>query len=145
MRHANICAAYLILMRAEKVLLLMRKNTGYHDGEYSLIAGHVEQGESFTDTIVREAKEEADIEIDPLLLDVVHVMHRKSSDDKSERVDVYFQAKKWKGKIDNKEPKKCFELCWFQISHLPANTVPEVSIAISNSIRGLKYSEHGWD
>lgn len=144
MRHTNIIAAYLILMRAGRILLLKRKNTGYHDGEYSLIAGHVEKGESFTNTIVREAKEEANIDIDPSLLSVVHVMHRMSADDQSERVDVYFQAKKWKGKIKNLEPEKCSSLLWHDSTSLPDNTVPEVRIAISSTIRGVRYSELGW-
>jgi hypothetical protein len=37
-RHTNIPASYLILMKDNNVLLLRRFNTGYEDGNYSMIA-----------------------------------------------------------------------------------------------------------
>lgn len=40
--HSLVPAAYLLLWQDEKVLLLRRYNTSYQDGNYSLIAGHVE-------------------------------------------------------------------------------------------------------
>ena len=46
-RNTNIPAVYLVLIKDGKVLMLERKNTGYMDGWYSFIAGHVEKGESF--------------------------------------------------------------------------------------------------
>lgn len=60
-RHSNIPAAYLTLFRDNKVLLLRRCNTGYEDGNYSMVAGHVDQGETFTQAIIRESNEEAGI------------------------------------------------------------------------------------
>lgn len=143
-RNTNIVASFLVLQRGTKVLLLKRAHTGYHDGDYSLIAGHVEQGETFTDAIIREAKEEAGIVLSPTYLKVAHVMHRKSDFDLSERVDVYFLAKKWKGSVCNREPKKCSELRWFEISHLPLNTIASVKKAIEYIAAQVPYSEFGW-
>lgn len=37
---------YLILQKGDHVLLHLRKNTGYGDGYYGLISGHVEDHES---------------------------------------------------------------------------------------------------
>lgn len=145
MRNQNIIASFLILMRGNKVLLLKRFNTGYHDGDYSLIAGHVDKGETFTDAIIREAKEEAGIVIKPDYLKVVHVMHRKSDFDQSERVDVYFLAKKWEGEITNKEPNKCSELKWFEADKLPTNTIKAVRKAVTAVIGKIPYSEFGWN
>lgn len=54
-------AAYLILQRSNEILMLRRYNTGYEDGNYSFIAGHVEQDELVIETIIREAKEEAGV------------------------------------------------------------------------------------
>ncbi len=62
-RHTNIVAAYLVLQKDDQVLLLQRQNTGYEDGNYSVIAGHVEPGETFTQAIIREAREEANVVI----------------------------------------------------------------------------------
>ena len=56
-------AVHLLIIQGDDVLLLRRFNTGWADGYYSLVAGHVEHGETATQAIVREAKEEIDIEI----------------------------------------------------------------------------------
>lgn len=39
-------AAYLILIKKNKVLLLRRFNTGWEDGNYTLISGHLEGQEA---------------------------------------------------------------------------------------------------
>ena len=77
-RHQNVPASYLTLLKDNKVLLLKRFNTGYENGNYSMVAGHVDPGESFVQCIIREAKEEAGIQLDPEDLKVAHVMHRNS-------------------------------------------------------------------
>ena len=41
-RHTNIPASYLVLMKENKVLLLRRFNTGYQDGNYSMITWHLD-------------------------------------------------------------------------------------------------------
>ncbi|KKT86389.1 MAG: NUDIX hydrolase, partial [Microgenomates group bacterium GW2011_GWA1_Microgenomates_45_10] len=64
-RHRIIPASYVILQRENKILLQRRYNTGYEDGNYSFVSGHVEQGESYINAIIREAKEEAGVELKP--------------------------------------------------------------------------------
>ena len=56
-RHRIIGAAMLILRDGEHVLLSLRKNTGYRDGDYGLVSGHLEQGETFLQGAIREAHE----------------------------------------------------------------------------------------
>lgn len=144
MRHTNIIASFLILFKQNQVLLSKRHNTGYHDGDYSVIAGHVESGETFTQAIIREAKEEAGILLDSNTLYVAHTQHRKSDFDSSQRVDVYFVAPTWSGKIENCEPEKCSALKWFNLNQLPKNMVPCVKQAIININNKIQYSEYGW-
>lgn len=144
-RHMNIPASYLVLLNDEgKVLLLRRYNTGYKDGMYSLVAGHVDEGENFTQALVREVKEEAGIDVNPEEIDVAHVMHRKSDTDGSERVDVFFVAKKWNGEVDICEPGKCDELSWHSFDNLPENTIEYIRIALDGINRGKFFSEFGW-
>lgn len=141
-KNFNIPASYLILLKKDHVLLLRRFNTGYEDGNYSLIAGHVEKGESFTQCMIREAFEEASITVSPQDLKVAHCMHRKSSGE--ERVETFFIVDKWIGTIDNVEPDKCDALTWFPVDNLPSNTIAYIKQAINLSFNQIKYSEYGW-
>lgn len=144
-RHQNVPSSYLALMKENKVLLLRRFNTGYEDGKYSMVAGHVDQGETFTQCIIREAEEEAGILLQPDDLEVVHVMHRNShSAESNERVDVFFIARQWQGEPQNKEPNKCDDLSWFELDNLPDNIIPYIRQAIEGIKNSVYYSEHGW-
>ena len=144
-RHQNIPASYLALIKDNRVLLLKRFNTGYEDGNYSIIAGHVDVGETFTQCIIREAKEEAGISLRVKDLEVSHVMHRNSqTDEDNERVDVFFTAKKWDGKILNREPHKCDDLSWFNLNNLPSNTISHIKQVINCIKNKIHYSEYGW-
>lgn len=143
-RHTNIVASYLVLFRDGKILLSQRKNTGYRDGEHSVVAGHVEEGETFIQTIVREAKEEAGIVVRPKDLIVKHVQHCKSDSDASERVHIFFVTEVWKGEVLNMEPDKCGGLMWADPYHLPKKMVPHTRLAIECIMKEVFYSEQGW-
>src|SRR6185369_159344 len=70
-----IPAVHLFLFKEKKVLLARRFNTGFEDGNYSVPAGHVDGNEPMTAAMIREAKEEVGIEIQPENLQFAHVMH----------------------------------------------------------------------
>lgn len=143
--HQNIPASYLTLFKDNKILLLRRFNTGYEDGNYSMVAGHVDPGETFTQCIIREAEEEAGILLTPEDLQVVHIMHRNSgTPENNERIDVFFIAKKWGGSIENKESHKSDDLSWFDLDDIPKNTIPYIKQAINKIKDKIHYSEHGW-
>lgn len=141
-RCTNIPASYLIPIKEGKILLLRRQNTGFRDGEYSFIAGHVEKGESFTSAVIREAKEEAGITVREENLKTAHVMHRMSDD--SVRVDVFFTVENWEGEITNREPEKCSDLSWFPMDSLPENTIPYIRNVVNYIQEECYYSEEGW-
>jgi 8-oxo-dGTP diphosphatase len=93
--------------------------------------------------MIREAKEEAGIDLKAEDLNVVHVMHRKCPNE--ERIDLFIKARKWKGEPKNLEPHKCDDLRWFEIEKLPTNTIPYVRQAIDCIRNKIFYSEFGWD
>lgn len=141
-RHKSRLAVYLVTIKDGKVLLLRRFNTGWMDGYYGMVSGHLEEGESATLCMVREAKEEAGLEIKPEDLKMIHVMHYHSDHD---YVNFFFVAKKWKGEPRNTEPEKCNDLSWFPLDNLPDNTLPYLKQALNDMENGEVYSEYGWD
>src|SRR2546425_12571173 len=96
-------AVHVFLLRGEDVLLLRRLNTGYEDGKLSVVAGHVEAGETITQAAIRETREEVGIELSVDRLEVVGVMHRKSAD---ERVDFFLSYRLGAGRPRNIERDK---------------------------------------
>ena len=57
----HLTIGLLIINEKNEILMMKRCNTGYMDGMYGLISGHVEEGETFEQTVVREIKEETGI------------------------------------------------------------------------------------
>ena len=139
MRAAFPTTIHLFFLRGDQILLLRRFNTGFRDGEYSVPAGHLDGGETVLEAGVREAKEETgvDLTIDDMTFSTV--MHRIED---VERVDFFFQAGAWTGEPFNAEPDKCDDLRWFDLNHLPENTVPYVRQALRNHLAGIPFSEY---
>ena len=142
MRNRFKSAVHLLLIHNQKILLLRRYNTSYEDGNYSVVAGHLNGGEMVTAAAVREAREEVGIVIREKDIEIVQVMHRLSDD---ERIDFFVTVSAWKGEITNQEPDKCDHLAWFSLDELPENTVPYVRQAIRNYQNGVQFSSFGWE
>lgn len=142
-RFQLIPAVYLLLRRNNEVLLSKRANTGYQDGMYSLVAGHLDGDELATNGMIREAFEEAGIIVSQQDMKFVHLSHRLNRDEKGqERLDMFFECWEWKGEIKNMEPEKCDELTWFAIENLPAETLPLIKLVINNVAKDINYSEY---
>ena len=140
-RFTLIAAVHVFLRRGDQVLLLRRHNTGYMDGCYSVVAGHLDGDEEVVTAAIREAEEEAGIRIQPDDVKVVGVMHRRSSE---ERVDFFVECGRWSGTITNREPRKCDSLSWFDLDRLPDNTIPYVRRALENCRQGRWFDSYGW-
>ena len=125
----------------DQILLLRRFNTGHEDGNYGVVAGHVEADEEVVSAAIREAKEEAGIRIRPVDIEVVGVMHRNAG---IGRVSFFLVCRKWSGDIVNAEPDKCDDLSWHSIHDLPANMVPCIRQGLKNYRSGTYYEGFGW-
>jgi len=120
-------SVYVIPRKGDQVLLSLRKNTGYMDGYYSMVAGHVEAGESAEEAVIREASEEAGVTLTQDQLTYVFTMHRLKTDPKDDYIDIFFESTQWEGEFINNEPEKCGGLEWFDIHDLPENTIPYIA------------------
>ncbi|KKR95802.1 MAG: NUDIX hydrolase [candidate division TM6 bacterium GW2011_GWE2_41_16] len=143
-RNKIIPDAQLILVRNDGQEILLQKRAGrFYHGWYGLISGHVDAGELPSETIVREAAEEAGITVKIKDLALMHVLYRKTLVQPGERVSMFFAAKTWQGEPIMCEPTKCLDLAWFKIDELPENTIPHVRHVLSEIMKtGACYSEY---
>ena len=141
-RYKLIPVVYVVFIKNEECLLSRRFNTGHSDGQYGLVSGHVEADEPMLAAAVREAKEEAGVDILSSNLMLVHTLHRKCPD--REDVNMFFECKTWSGEISNAEPHKCDDLSWFPKNTLPDNTLDYIKQALSCIEQKIPYSEFGW-
>lgn len=131
-RHKVVCAVYAIVEKDNKILLSLRKNTGFRDGFYSLVAGHLEANETIEEAMLRELKEEADMDVNPESMRLVTVMHRLGEGDRDDYMDFFFLIKDYDGVITNMEVNKCANLEFFSRDNFPDNTIDYVLKAIEN-------------
>ena len=88
--------------------------------------------------MIREAKEEAGIEVDIKNLTCSHVMPRVGYD---ERVDFFFTCSRWSGEPQIMETHKCDAMEWFPLDSLPENTIPYIRQALDQIRLKSFYSE----
>lgn len=141
-RYKSIIAVFLILTRENKgkteILLQERYNTGYMDGKYdTACSGHLEPNESLSMALVREAKEEINLDIDEEDLEFVSLIHPY----KEGYVNVFFTTKKYSGTPRIMEPDKCSNLQWFDIDNLPHNTIDRIRNVIENMKKRILYDD----
>jgi 8-oxo-dGTP diphosphatase len=143
-RHDRYPVAAHLIRRGPggEILLMKRTGTDYGEGQYGFPAGHVDLGETPTQSIVRETAEELGITITPAALAPAGVMFRRSLEP---RVDFFFTTSEWDGTPRICEPHKCTELAWADPHDLPAETLDFVGAAIANLAEERHFSEHGWE
>jgi mutator protein MutT len=130
-------ASYLILLKENKILMTRRFNTGWSDGMYSLPSGHIDLGEFPLETIVREAKEEVNVQIHPNTTELVHIHFQKDT-----YVDFYFRTQEWQGEIKINEPDKCDKIVWIELINIDTLEIPEkIKTALNSIAKGEFYSQ----
>jgi len=132
-----IIKARLILEQAGKVLLLAQ--TSENGGKFTLPGGTVEDLEFAKETLIRECEEEIGIKLNPLDLDLIHVLHKKKG--KENRITIYFTTDNYKGTLHAKETDKFRGVTWCSIHHLPLKTSVTVKHVLNQVKMGERYSE----
>src|SRR4051794_12595630 len=136
-------ASYVVLRRSEdgveRVLLQLRRGTGYLDGHWAVsAAGHVEAGEDAVAAAVREAREELGVVLDRADLVPLCAVHRTAgtSEPGDERVDFFFECRRWAGDPQRREADKAAEVRWFDPAALPEPVVPHELRVLEGLRRG---------
>jgi 8-oxo-dGTP diphosphatase len=143
-RYRAVVDVYVLLRRPDgMILLLERSGTGYADGQLCPPSGHLEDGESVTQTAVREASEEVGVGIDPADLGFTHVVHHRNPEGQG-RIGIFFTAARWSGEPANREPHKCAGLHWADPARPPTNTVPYTAAALAAITQRAPFSLDGW-
>ncbi|MEV0275952.1 methyltransferase domain-containing protein [Streptomyces sp. NPDC050610] len=142
-RHKEIVDVHLILRRGGDVLLGRRLDTGYADGLLHAPSGHLEDGEDVRAAVIREAREETGVVLDPGLLRVALVMQHRAPGGAA-RIGWFFEADVAEGCGEpvNREPHKCSQLGWFPLDALPQDMVAYCRAALDAYRRGERFVLH---
>jgi 8-oxo-dGTP pyrophosphatase MutT (NUDIX family) len=131
-RALLVAASYVVLRRGDDVLLHLRQNTGYRDGCWGMLAGHVERDESAEQAALREAHEEAGVRISPEGLRPLTTLHRFEigGPPVEQRCDFFYEVRVWQGTPTIAEPAKCAAMEWFALDRLPPDVVPHERLVL---------------
>lgn len=131
-------AVHLIMNVDGMTLVSRRKNTGYFDGYFGLVAGHIEDGELPFAAMLREAKEEANMTLDPLKLSLVSTGYCIRPD--GTMYSMYFFSHPLV-KYENAEPEKCSGLYWVHQDYPPKKTIPYIKHVLMTKQAYFEFDE----
>lgn len=115
-------AVGVYILNKQKQLLLLLRNSEHQGGKWCPPGGHIEYGEDFKETAIREAKEESGILVKKI--EIMGVTSDVYPAEKRHYITVHVKAVDWVGKERIAEPEKCFQMRWFNLNKLPKNLFP---------------------
>lgn len=133
-------SVFAIVRSDEQVLMILRSNTGWMDGCWSLPAGAIDGGEVANSAALREMKEEVCLYSSTDAMHLAHVQHNFTHGD--EWVGMYFEVASYQGEPSIGEPHKHGDIGWFSLNSLPENTIPYVRIALDGVARKSAFSSY---
>lgn len=140
-KHNFRVSVNLVLKKDDTVLLMRRFNTGWNDGKYALMGGHLEDGENPLDAVLRESQEELGIKINKKDIECLLTMAVNP-----DHIYLYFGCSRFKGKVENKELDQCDDIQFFNINKLPDNIIDADKLALQTiaNDKDTKFVTFGW-
>ena len=133
---------FLILRKHNKIYLQLRKNCSF-SGMFGAIGGHLDGQETIVNALIREAKEEAGIEINEQNLELMTICHSNAGG--KEYLQFFYQCSDWTGDVTNMEPDKCENIQLFDMDNLPNNIVPYLKSAFDKFNDKISFFEEGFE
>jgi 8-oxo-dGTP diphosphatase len=118
MDKPTVGIASIIFNEKDEILLLHRIGK-VGDDTWGLPGGKMEKNETFEECIIREVKEECNLDIYGLKF--TDITNDIMDDIDHHYVTLYFFVYNFSGELKNMEPEKCSELKWFNLNQLPTN------------------------
>ncbi|MEU5397235.1 NUDIX hydrolase [Streptomyces tibetensis] len=141
----NVVGVHLYLERPDGTVLLglRHPDSVFAPSTWHALTGHCEQESAIT-CLIREAREEAGLRIEPQDVELVHVVHHIDHAGDRPRIGLFFRARTWSGEPELREPDKCTQWKFWDPAALPDDLVPYTRVAIEGIRAGRLYSEMGW-
>ncbi|MEU3189056.1 phosphotransferase [Streptomyces sp. NPDC006992] len=145
-RHREPVDVHLVLRRdgveGPEVLLSRRAGTVYAAGLWHLPSGHLDgPHEDVVEALVREAREETGVDIDPADVRVAVTVHHRNPDGDA-RVGFFFEVRRWQGTPHISEPQVCDAMNWFTLDDLPAPMVAYCRAGLDAYRSGCRMAVH---
>lgn len=139
-REELLSAVYMIIKNERGEVLFQRRwGSKLWPHFLGLPAGHVDKGEDAYEALIREAREELNIDITTKNIEDIFVVNRINKNLKP-YYDIYFVIRSYKGIIKINEPNKCQELKWVLLDNMPDDVIEFEKIALDNYEKKIKFS-----
>jgi 8-oxo-dGTP pyrophosphatase MutT (NUDIX family) len=145
-RHTEPVDVHLILRRetaeGPEVLLSRRAGQVYAAGLWHLPSGHLDgPHEDVVAALVREAREETGVVIDPADVQAAVTVHHRSPGGSS-RSGYFFEVRRWRGEPRIAEPDVCDAMDWAPLDALPAGMVAYCRAGLDAYTAGAHLAVH---
>jgi ADP-ribose pyrophosphatase YjhB (NUDIX family) len=137
--YIGVGGGCLIMNDKNKVLLIRRAGEVRNEaGYWSKPGGAVGFGEKVADAMIREMKEELDIEVEiiGMLPHTDHIITKQTNKDEQHWVAFNLIAKITRGELKNMEPHKCDKVGWFPMDKLPEKITQTTKEPVENYLAG---------
>ncbi|MFF0794396.1 phosphotransferase [Streptomyces spiralis] len=145
-RHTEPVDVHLILRRESaagpQVLLSRRAGQVYAAGLWHLPSGHLDgPHEDVVAALVREAREETGVVIDPADVRAAVTVHHRSPGGAS-RTGYFFEVRRWQGTARIAEPDVCDAMDWAALDALPTGMVAYCRAGLDAYSAGARLAVH---
>ncbi|CAL9651308.1 hypothetical protein SUDANB120_06634 (plasmid) [Streptomyces sp. enrichment culture] len=145
-RHTEPLDVHLIALRdgpaGPEVLLSRRAGDVYAAGCWHLVSGHLDgPWEDAVTALVREAREEAGIVVDPADVRAAVTVHHRSPAGGA-RLGVFFEVRCWDGIPEVMEHRVCDAMEWFAFDRLPEPMVAYCRAGLDAYRAGARMAVH---